>query len=243
MNTLSAIIIDDELHGRENLKLLLESYCPEIEILACIDSVNTAIQIVDSLKPNVVFLDIEMPILDGFDFVSEFENPSFKIVFVTAHSEFGIKAIKAGACDYILKPVSIKELKLCVKKLLSFFSQSKNEKLIESDKIILPETHGFDVNKIDDFVRLQADGCYTIIYFNNDKKKIISRTLKEFEVSLPKEKFFRIHKSHLININYIKDFSNIDGYFVTMNDGSKLEISRRRVSDFTHQVKSLINSV
>lgn len=241
---LTAIIVDDELHGRENLKLLMETYCPEIEILSCAESVNVASQLVKTYKPDVVFLDIEMPVLDGFDFVDEFDNPNFLIVFVSAHEEFGIKAVKSGAIDYILKPVNIKELKQCVKKLLLVKNkQNRNLPLQESDKLILPDTHGFNVYLLDDVIRLEADGCYTIVVIKNEKKKIISRTLKDFEKTLPKEKFFRIHKSHLINLNYIKDYSNIDGYYVTMIDGSKLEISRRKAPEFTQKIKSVMKAL
>lgn len=241
---LSAIIVDDEFHGRENLKLLIETYCTEIEILACAESVKDATQLVKIHHPDVVFLDIEMPVLDGFDFVDEFENPNFFIVFVSAHEEFGIKAVKAGAVDYILKPVNIKELKQCVKKLLLIKNkQIRNEQILESDKLILPETHGFNISSVDEVIRLEADGCYTIVVIKNEKKKILSRTLKDFEATLPKEKFFRIHKSHLINLNFIKDYSNIDGYYVTMFDGSKLEISRRKVSEFTQKIKSVMKAV
>ncbi len=243
-NKLRAIIVDDELHGRENLKLLIETYCHEIEILACAESVNIASQLVKTYKPDVVFLDIEMPVLDGFDFIDEFDNPNFLIVFVSAHEEFGIKAVKAGAIDYILKPVNIKELKQCVKKLLLVKNkQNRNEPIQESDKLVLPDSHGFNVSALDDIIRLEADGCYTIVVIKNEKKKIVSRTLKEFEETLPKEKFFRIHKSHLINLNYIKDYSNIDGYFVTMIDGSRLEISRRKAPEFTQKIKAMLNAV
>jgi len=244
LSKLTAIIVDDEFHGRENLKLLIENYCPEIEILSCADSVNAASQLVKTNKPDVVFLDIEMPVLDGFDFVDEFDNPNFLIVFVSAHEEFGIKAVKSGAIDYILKPINIKELKQCVKKLLHVINkQNRNEPVQDSDKLILPDTYGFNVFALDDVIRLEADGCYTIVVIKNEKKKIISRTLKEFEETLPKEKFFRIHKSHLINLNYIKDYSNIDGYYVKMIDGTKLEISRRKVAEFIQKIKSFMKAI
>lgn len=223
---------------------MIETYCPEISVLNCFESVHEAQQFVKLNHPNVVFLDIEMPVLSGFDFIDEFENPNFFIVFVSAHEEFGIKAVKAGAVDYILKPVNIKELKQCAKKLLLLKNKvSRNEQIQDSDKLILPETHGFNISSVEDIIRLEADGCYTIVVLKNEKKKIVSRTLKDFEDTLPKEKFFRIHKSHLINLNFIKDYSNIDGYYVTMLDGSKIEISRRKVSEFTQKIKSSMKTI
>lgn len=243
-NKLTAIIVDDELHGRENLKKIIENYCKEIEILECADSVVNAKELVSIHNPDVVFLDISMPVLDGFDFLDEYDDRNFIVVFVTAHEEFGIKAVKAGAADYLLKPVNIKELKQTVKKLLMIKNKGiKVETINETDKLVLPASHGFDVLVFDDIIRLEADGCYTKVVIKDGKNKIVSRTLKDFEDTLPKEKFFRTHKSHLINLKYIKDYSNISGNFVTMTDGSKVEISRRKAPDFIQKIKAVLNTV
>lgn len=243
-NKLTAIIVDDELHGRENLKKIIENYCHEIEILGCADSVVSAKDLVNVHKPDVVFLDINMPVLDGFDFLDEYDEPNFMIVFVSAHEEFGINAVKAGAVDYLLKPVNIKELKQTVKKLLLIKNKKiKAETVHETDKLVLPASHGFNVLEIDNIIRLEAEGCYTKVIFKDGKNTIISRTLKDFEETIPKEKFFRIHKSHLINLKYIKDYSNISGNFITMTDGSKIEISRRRVPEFIQKIKAVLNAV
>jgi two-component system LytT family response regulator len=244
LNKITAIIVDDELHGRENLKVILETYCPEIEILGLADSVVNAMELVNLLKPDAVFLDINMPVLDGFDFLDEYEDRNFMVVFVSAHEEFGINAVKAGAVDYILKPISIKELKQTVKKLLSKRNKTiKTETPAESDKIVIPAAHGFNVLVIDDIIRLEADGCYTTVIMKDKKNTIVSRTLKDFEDTLPKDRFFRIHKSHLINLKHIKDYSNISGSFVTMTDGSKIEISRRKAPDFYLKIKTALKSV
>jgi len=240
---LSAIIVDDELFGRENLKVIIENYCPEIEILGCADSVVSAMEFVNIHKPDVVFLDINMPVLDGFDFLNEFEDRNFMVVFVSAHEEFGISAVKAGAVDYLLKPVNIKELKVTVKNMLSIKNKEiKTETVHETDKLILPASHGFDLLAFDDLIRLEADGCYTIIVVKGAKNKIISRTLKEFEDTLPKERFFRIHKSHLINLKYVKEYSNFSGNYVTMIDGSKVEISRRKAPEFIQRIKAMLKT-
>ena len=243
-NKLSAIIVDDELHGRENLKKIIETYCPEIEILGLADSVVNARKLVNVHKPDVVFLDINMPVLDGFDFLEEHNERDFMVVFVSAHEEFGISAVKAGAVDYLLKPVNIKELKQTVKRLFYLQNKkSKDEIIYETGKLIIPASHGFNVLVIDDIIRLEAEGCYTKVIIKEGKNAIVSRTLKDFEDNLPKEKFFRIHKSHLINLKYIKDYSNLSGNFVTMIDGSKVEISRRKAPEFIQKVKTVLNSV
>ncbi|MFA5816174.1 MAG: LytTR family DNA-binding domain-containing protein [Bacteroidales bacterium] len=244
LTKLTAIIVDDELHGRENLKKIIENYCHEIEILGCADSVVSAKELVMVHKPDVVFLDINMPVLDGFDFLDEYDDRNFMVVFVSAHEEFGINAVKVGAEDYLLKPVNIKELKQTVKKLLSI----KNKKIKvgtvhETDKLVLPASHGFDVLVFDDLIRLEADGCYTKVVIKDGKNKIVSHTLKDFEDTLPKEKFYRIHRSHLINLKYIKAYSNISGNYVTMIDGSRIEISRRKAPEFIQKIKAALNTV
>ena len=244
MNKLTAIIVDDELHGRENLKKIIENYCHEVEILGLADSVNNAKKLVSLHMPDVVFLDISMPVLDGFDFLDEYVEPDFMVVFVTAHEEYGINAVKVGAVDYLLKPINIKELKQTIKKLLMIKSKKiKIETANEEEKLIIPASHGFSVWLFDDIIRMEAEGCYTKVFVKEGKNSIVSRTLKDFEESLPKEKFCRIHKSHLINLKYIKDYSNIDGYFVTMIDGSRLEISRRKAPEFTQKIKTVMKAV
>ncbi|MCK9211798.1 MAG: LytTR family DNA-binding domain-containing protein [Ignavibacteriaceae bacterium] len=244
LTKLTAIIVDDELYGRENLKKIIETYCLEIEILGCADSVVKAKELETIHNPDVVFLDINMPILDGFDFLDEYDDRNFMVVFVSAHEEFGINAVKAGAADYLLKPVNIKELKQTVKKLLLMKNkQIKVETIHKADKLVLPASHGFNVLVIDDIIRFEADGCYTKVIFKDGKSTIISRTLKDFEETVPKEKFYRIHKSYLINLKYVKEYSNIDGNFVTMTDGSRIEISRRKAPEFILNIKAALKTV
>ena len=137
--SLTAIIVDDELYGRENLRKILENYCHEIELYGCADSVVNAKDLVSACQPDVVFLDINMPVLDGFDFLEEYTDRNFMVVFVSAHEEFGINAVKVGAVDYLLKPINIKELKQTVKNLLYLKSKKiKTEPVHESDKLVLP---------------------------------------------------------------------------------------------------------
>ena len=241
---LTAIIVDDELHGRENLKKIIEMYCPEIRILDCADSANNAKKLVAVHHPDVVFLDINMPVLDGFDFLEEFDNRDFMVVFVTAHEEYGINAVKAAAVDYLLKPINIKELKQTIKKLLLHKDKKLNvEPVHDQNKLILPTSHGFEVLEFEKIIRLQAEGSYTKVVVKDGKSKLISRTLKEFEDTLPHEFFFRTHKSHLINLKFIKDYSNLSGNYVTMVDGSRIELSRRKAPDFIRKIKSFLHAV
>lgn len=241
---LTAIIVDDELHGRENLNILLENYCPEIKVLGKAESVIIAKELVKKNNPDVIFLDINMPVLDGFDFLEDFDDRNFMIVFVSAHSEYGIKAVKSGAADYLLKPINIKELKQTVKKLLTLKNKNDKEKLYtENDKLIIPDSHGFNILIINDIIRLEAEGNYTKIFLKDNKSLTITKTLKDFEDSIINDNFFRIHKSHIVNIHLIKEYKNIDGGFITMIDGSKIEISRRKAPDFIKKIKSVIKTV
>ncbi|HCA79010.1 MAG TPA: DNA-binding response regulator [Bacteroidetes bacterium] len=241
---LKAIIVDDELYGRENLKKIIQTYCHEIEVLGCADSVVSAKKLVSVHQPDVVFLDITMPVLDGFDFLKEYDAPHFMVVFVSAHEEFGINAVKAGAADYLLKPVNIKELKQTVKKLLLLqSSRAKDEILFDADKLVLPASHGFHVLRVDDIIRLEAEGSYTKVFVKGGRDTMVSRTLKDFEDTIPKEKFFRIHKSHLINLNFVKEYSNAGGSSVTMADGSRIEVSRRKAPEFIQKMKKVLNAI
>lgn len=240
-NKLHAIIIDDELHGRENLKYLLENYCPEVEVVGLAASVFEASKAIKSLKPDIVFLDINMPLLDGFDFLNEFEDRSFKVVIVSAHDNFGIPAVKSGVVDYILKPISIKELKLCIKKLTGDHKRNVVFEAQTNDKtLMIPALHGFEVIDIESILCLEADGSYTTIKLANGTTKVVSRTLKEFEDSLPKSSFCRIHKSHLINILHVKDYTSHSGSSVTLIDGSVVSISRRKVNTFMEKARSMM---
>ncbi len=241
---LTAIVVDDELHGRENLKKLIETYCHEIEILGLADSVVSAKELVSVFNPDVVFLDINMPVLDGFDFLEEYVERNFMVVFVTAHDDYGINAVKAGAVDYILKPVNIKELKQTIKKLLLFHSREKKVELQNvNEKLVIPASQGFNILVVDEIVRLEAEGCYTKVYLVDGKSSLVTRTLKDFEDSLPKVKFLRVHKSNIINLKYIKSYSKISGNYVTMIDGSRIEISRRKAPEFIQKIKTALKSV
>ena len=243
-NELRAIIVDDELHGRENLSKIIEIYCREIKIVGLADSVVCAKELVGKTNPDVVFLDIEMPVLNGFDFLDECKDQKFSIVLVSAHEEYGIKAVKAGAADYLLKPINIKELRGTIKKLFAIHNRSAVDSVVAgSEKVLLPASHGFNVTSVDEIIRLEAEGCYTRVVFKDGKNVIISRTLKDFEETMPKGKFFRIHKSHLINMNYIREYSKLSGSFIIMSDGSKVEISRRKTPEFIQKIKTVLNTL
>lgn len=235
---IKGLIVDDELSGRENLKSLIESYCSELEVIGTASSAAEAKQMISFLTPDVIFLDINMPVLDGFDFLDSIDSSKFMVVFVTAHDGYAIKAIKVRAVDYLLKPIDIRELQHTVKRLVSNSCLNDNANCsIQIEKIILPVCHGYRVMTADEIIRFEAEDCYTHVISTKDKKITISKTLKEFEERVPENNFFRVHKSHLINLNHIKDYTKLDGGCITMTDGVKIRISRRKTIGFTEKFK------
>jgi two-component system, LytTR family, response regulator len=243
MRKLTALIVDDELHGRESLINLLKTYCPEIEIAGEAESASEAKKLVYEKNPDVVFLDINMPEMDGFDFLESMPYKNFSVVIVTAFMEYGIRAVKAQAVDYILKPVSIKELQQCVKKLVEMQALQNAQvdngiKSNKSNKVVLVHFQGFSIHDINEIVRFEANDNYTKVFLNGKKPLTISRPLKHFEECCG-DTFYRIHKSHLINLEYLKEFSHEDGGIAVMKDGTRIAVSRRRVTDFIEKVKKI----
>jgi two-component system LytT family response regulator len=248
---LRALIVDDEEFGRENLAYLLKQYCTEIDVVGMADSAAQARKLIVEEEPDVIFLDINMPGENGLSLMQSFENSDMQVVFVTAYDQYSLNAIKAGAFDYILKPIDIEELQQTVARLIKVFSErqarvreleqykqsfnSLKDSLTrrkQPEKINIPHSKGIKIVNINDIIRLTADNNYTDIYLQGAQKLVVSRTLKDFEEVLDPEIFFRIHKSHIINIEHLKEYINEYNGYVLMSDGAKIEISRRRSSDF-----------
>ncbi len=254
---LRAIIVDDEYHGRENLALLLKNYCPEIMLLGMADSAKQARELLAEHQPEVVFLDIQMPNEDGFTFLESVEERNFSVVFVTAYDAYGIKAVKASAADYLLKPVSVNELKGAIKKLVSLHGNKQKAPELEQsyrasmDALIkdlssqqlpqtltLPMSNGFKMVPIKNILRIEADDNYTHVHVHQEKSLVVAKTLKHFEGILDNNHFCRIHRSHIINLEYIKSFSKQDGGIVELTDETRLPISRRRLPEFLRLVQA-----
>ncbi len=237
---ISAIIVDDEKANRNSLKKLLRENCPTIQIDDEAGSLPEAYQLIKNNSPQIVFLDIELSDQSAFDLLSKFDEVKFKIIFVTAHSHYAIKAIKFSAIDYLLKPVEASDLIDAVTKAISeinFNHQNQYRGFVEnlktgkSHKLAVPIQNGLLFLSTEDIIRLEADINYTYIY-SNGEKYTASKNIKEYESLLNDHHFFRIHKSHLINLKHVKQFSRVDGYFVQMSDGSNVEISRRKKDEF-----------
>lgn len=249
---LKALLVDDELNNLASLEFLLHHDCKGIEVAGKALSAAEAREWLESHNADVIFLDINMPVEDGFQFLDSLQSQNFKIIFVTAYNEYALQAIKASAVDYILKPVNIDELQKAVEKVKRSLDNpaalEQNQALLEylletvkkkspPKKIALPQLGSISFIEVDDMVSLQADSNYTIIHMKDMQKLVISKTLKDFEELLDESQFARIHKSYIVNLKYIKEYSTIDGGIVKMSDGNQWSISRRQLDLFLEKMK------
>ena len=245
-----AIIIDDEPKGRLALKQKLADYCPDVNVIAEADNGPEGIFLIEFHKPAIIFLDIEMPRMNGFEMLSEIEEKNFHIIFTTAYDQYAIKAIRFAAFDYLLKPVDIEELQAAVKKVktvgslaekatasntarqVELLKQNMEQPKRQLHKLAVPALDGLFFYDINEIVQLEANSNYTNIYFKNKSKIIASKTLKEFEEILPEDIFFRAHHSHIINLHFIKRYIKGDGGQIEMQNGNYVDVSRRKKDEF-----------
>lgn len=256
---LRALIVDDEEFARKNLVMLLEEYCPDIEVIGEASRKSQAKAIIESSKPDVVFLDIRMPSgAEGFELLDELEEKDFLVVFVTAFKDYAIKAFNASAVYYLLKPIDIEELQTAVEKLMetkkvfteepqnfnTYFNSLKNlsDTLLRNkpnNRIAISHTKGLKIIEDDTITHLEASGNCTTLYFKDGPRYLDTRTLKTYESILDPTKFFRIHKSHIINLDLLSDYISEDGHFAILKNGIKVPIARNRVTEFVKMLKAI----
>ncbi len=239
---LTAIIIDDEQKGRIALRQKLQDYCAAVRLTGEAENGEDGIRLIEKNKPDIVFLDIEMPRMDGFEMLHRLPEKKFHLIFTTAYDQYAIKAFKVAAFDYLLKPIDIEELKSAVSKIynqspvitekkLAVLEQNLDSKNIFS-KIAIPTLDGLLFFNIRDIIHLEASSNYTTIYFKDHPKLTASKTLKDFEELLPANIFFRTHHSHIINLNYIKRYLKGDGGQIEMQNGNYVDVARRKKEEF-----------
>lgn len=237
---LKALIIDDEDKARSVLEYYLQSFVPEIKELRQAGSVDEALNMLNEYAPDIVFLDVEMPHKNGFNFLLSLEKIPFDVIFTTAYNQYAIQAIRFSALDYLMKPVDPDELKAAVQRhiekketeqqraeLLSNLKANIAKKEIRDFTLAVPSAEGTHFFKTEEILRLEAEGSYCNIHLLNKKPFLASKTLKHFEEMLDENIFIRIHKSHLVNRKHITRVSN-DHEFVLLTDGSRAEIARRK---------------
>jgi len=243
MNKLTAIIVDDELDGITTLKWELESFSDKIEVIADFQNPNEAIIAIKKNKPNVLFLDIQMPEMSGFELLEKVTGYFDAVIFVTAFNEFAIRAFEVSAIDYILKPIEADILKKCIDKVyksntkdhiqeqfeLLLNKLNKNNSL---DKIALPTIEGLEFVKPSTIIYCKSESNYTFVFMKDKTKILVSKTLKEIESGLINQNFFRIHNSYLINLNFLEKYYRGKSAYVIMEDGTQIPVSRNRKSGF-----------
>ena len=248
---IKAVILDDEIHSIETLQWKLENYCPEVEVVATFDDPQKGVQHLKNNPPDLLFLDIQMPILNGFDVLEELgPDLPFDVIFATAYDQFGIQAIKASALDYLLKPVQNKDLKEAIEKFVRKratapgFREGQFQSLMENvgaeqegriGKVALATRESIEFVDPQDIVLCSSNSNYTMIYLANGRKKLISKTLKEFEELLSEFGFFRTHHSHLANLSHVREFVRADGGYLVLDNKMTLPVSRSRREELLKQ--------
>jgi two-component system, LytTR family, response regulator len=237
---IKAVLIDDEMHCLDTLNILISDYCPSVQVSARCMSGKKGLEAIEKIKPELVFLDIEMPLMNGFELLEKFDQIPFSVIFTTGYDQYAIKAIRFSALDYLLKPIDPKELvgavhKVQVQKappsteqfrMLMDQIQHKENNLY---KIAIPTLDGFELIMVDQIVHCEANDNYTHFYLKNGNKVTASRTLKEIEDQLEEfSSFLRIHHSFIVNLNEANKYVRGDGGYLIMNNGSTINVSRRR---------------
>ena len=238
---LRTILIDDETPGLESMQKLLELNCSDVEIIASCNSVEKAIEKINKLQPDLIFLDIDMPGKNGFDLLREMKDGKFEVIFVTAHNEFMIEAFHFSAIDYLLKPVdedllidAIKRAKTRIaektgnKNIDTFLYNVQQKQTPKNMRLCIPSLKGFQVVELDEILYAEASNNYTNFNFTNKKIICTSKSLFEYEELLGDSGFVRIHKSFLVNLLHVKEYLRGEGGSVILSDGKILEVSRRK---------------
>ena len=247
MTDLKAIIIEDEEASRETLANYLGKYCAQLTVVGMAENIEVGKDLIATHHPDIVFLDVEMPYGNGFDLLEQLDAINFELIFVTAFSNYALKALNMSASYYLLKPIDIDELINAVDKVTQNIEQKgqfrsaqilKNNLQVEAHRlkrIVLPEMEGFEVAQLKDIVYCKANDNLTDFKFADGRKKTICKTLKHFEEVLSESGFFRIHKSYLLNMEHVKGYKRGKGGYAELSNGEELEIAVRRKSDFLQQ--------
>ncbi|HEU0109937.1 MAG TPA: response regulator [Flavisolibacter sp.] len=249
---LKAILVDDEPDGLRALKKMLERYCPQVEVVAACAGADLAIQQINKLDPDVVFLDIQMPGKTGLELLSEIEEKRFEVVFVTAYNEYLLQALQYSAADYLLKPVDEDRLIEAVQRVEKRAEAGKpNEQakaLVHNlgktgnpaeMRLCLPTIKGFMVLRLDEIIYAEAERSYSVFHLEGNRIVTVSKPLLEYDQLLKDTSFLRIHKSFLVNLQHVKEYHRGEGGQVIMSDGAEIEVSRRKKEQFLLKVKDV----
>ena len=243
------LIIDDENRTRELIAKMIDSFGLDVKAIPEGENVQSGIEAIQKHQPDIVFIDIQMPDGTGFDVLRSIENKNFEVIFITAHEEFAIKAIKFSALDYLLKPVDTNELRSALEKALvrladnaephQFEALQKNILPNEKRRLVLKTQESVHVVELDQIIRCEADRNYTSFFLQDDKKILVSKTLKEYEILLTGYNFLRVQQSHLININDVDRYDKKNGGAVVMKNGAEVPLSPAKRELFFKKLENL----
>jgi two-component system LytT family response regulator len=240
----SALIVEDEMLSRDFLANLVREFCPQLELIGTASNVEEAVKIINAQSPQLVFLDIEMQTGTGFDVLQKVNQHNFHVIFTTAFDHYAIQAIKFSAVDYLLKPINLEELELAVAKVVKQIEGKKEDNRLDlllknfnkpaGDDfcISLSTSEGVDFIPLSTIIRLEAKGPYTIFYLKDSRQIMVSRNLKEYELTLQEHGFFRIHNSYMINLKDVKRWVKTDGGYAVMSDDAMVAISPKKKDEF-----------
>ena len=233
------VLIDDESNSLEMMEWLLKTYCPQVQIEAMCNTAGKGIEAINKYKPDLVFLDIEMPHMNGFQMLEQLHSIDFEIIFTTSYDQYAITAFKFSALDYLLKPIDREELQKAVEKVskkisppvsqqLEILLQKISQQAITIQRIALPTMQGLEFVPVNSIISCSSSNNYTEFFLGDKKKLLVSRTLKEVEDMLADHSFLRVHNSHVVNLNAITRYVKGEGGYLVMTDGSTVDVSRSR---------------
>jgi two-component system LytT family response regulator len=239
---MKAIIIEDEERSRNVLENLLETYCKEIEVVGTADAVTSAVKLIRSVKPDLLFLDVQINGGTGFDVLEKVHDLKLAVIFTTAYDHYALKAFKFSAIDYLLKPIDIDELKAAVKKVTMNNQQEEEQYKIQNllsnlknpneDPVLLVSTlEAVEFVRIRDIIRCEAQGAYTQLFLRDSRPVMVSKVIKEFEFLLQDYGFYRVHQTHLINLKEVRKYVKSENYLL-MRDGIQIQLARSRKDEF-----------
>lgn len=241
-----AVIVEDEKNNWERLSRLLERKAPDVEVTGIASSVEDALPLLRELKPDLVFMDIELPDGTGFEILEELTDLAFEVIFATAYDQYAIKAIRFAAADYLLKPVEADELVNALDRTRTRMTSNKEKtsqivnqtfQSEKPDQLALPTLEGYSIVKLEDIIRCEADGNYTRFHLSGQRNILVSKTLKEYDELLTNQGFCRVHHKHLVNLNHCTKYIKGDGGLITMSDGVDVEVSKRKKENFLTLLK------
>lgn len=250
---MNAIIVDDEEFARSSLYFLLQENCEDLNIIGIAKSVAEAKTLLSQHQVDLIFLDIAMPGQNGFELIPYAQESNSIVIFTTAYDQYALKAIKANAIDYLLKPIDIDELTEAVAKATSYLTLHQKDKSSRErlenlaydishkstlKKITVPSGQGYRIIEINDITHIEADSNYSVFNLVNSEKIAVSKVLKDYEEILPEDQFVRIHKSSIVNLMYIKEYHSKNGLQVVLKNGEMIAVSRRRASEFFEKIKA-----